>query len=202
MGFFSSLKKGVENLGDAAVDVFDAGSDVVEEAWDNDVVRAAVVGAGAYYGAGAVFGTGGAAASGTTTSSGGGFLSTSLDLGGAGSWLYGKGKEAVKDAVSSTIKGTAKNLISGGSSSGGSSQGSSSVSIRNVTMPSSSGIPGSYRASPADLGYHPKVVPKLTNLISPKMPAISATMSAVNRKASRRTLKLGSSKFNDDGMVS
>lgn len=196
MGFFSGITKAITNAGDAIADVAEGVSDVVEDAWKNDVVRGAVIGTGLYYGGSYLYGalnaTGTATASTAASSTGSSFLGPILPEEGLGPWALNKARGVVRD----TVKGYVKDAIGGGSSGASGGGSSRRPSVASVRQPSgSSPMYRDFRPTPANLGFHPKVAIKMQSLVNPRMPNIVATTSEINRKASSRTLNLGSSKF-------
>jgi len=208
MGLLKTIKKGVKSIGNAVGDVFEGAGDFVsdavedvgdfvEDAWDNDIVKAAALAAGAYYAYPLVAGSSVSVGASATAS---GALSTASTwasnawtglvdkaylagyspnaLGVAGYAVSGVGKALVTANTAGGMLGVG---AQGGQGGTGGPKMPSMARANAVNSPSTQY--GSFKASVTNLGMDPRVADAMAKVAQTNIPSIRGAMNQVGRVA-------------------
>ena len=189
MGLFKSISRGISNIGKSVSNIaertFKETSDLVEDVWENDAVKAAAVVAGGYYAAPYLASAGTAAANfiGNTYQ---GFVDDAFVAGyspdALGVLQYGAKSLYDAGVAANNVGGMLG--VTGGGAGGGGGPGSL-VPKRAVASGSSqaSTAYGTFKSTAASLGVNADVAAALSKVANTDIPSIKGAMNQVSRVA-------------------
>lgn len=228
MKLFKSIKKGIKSIGRGiegaikdvgsfASDIVKGAGDVLEDAWDNEIVRAAAIAAGAYYFGPQILGGGakaGAAAGATAGASSfslsnawtglvdkafiAGYSPSAL---GVAQWGVTSALGVAQYGATAAVKGVGKqlavNMLTGAVTGGG--KGSPMPQMARASTTGSFGPStqyGTFKASVADIGIDARVADAMAKVAQTNNPSLRGALNQIGRvAASGPNISVGSTQI-------
>jgi hypothetical protein len=196
MGFIKSLSKGISNIGKGATKIvkktFKETSDLVEDAWENDAVKAAAVIAGGYYAA-PYLASAGSTVAGYASTAGAAisnFAQSTYEGWVDDAFVAGYSPDALGvaqyGAKSLYDAGVAANNVGGMLGVTGAGGGQQSLVPKRAVASGSSQADtayGTFKSTAASLGINADVAAALGKVANTDIPSIRGAMNQVNRVA-------------------